>query len=178
MSYAISKDAEISCSKDCWFKITPKGNKKIKTLEDELNKIKEKYHSVNSKYEQIAKIVGADTDESNGVVSLIELMCVRERDVGRDANYSLSLIRTEVYRNRTINTQTFAFDKTTLELYKHIQKYFRVVGIYNGKINGEQQATCSAVRQFQAEHKLKVDGIIGEQTLSAMERAFEEARSH
>ena len=168
LSYAIFREAEISSSKDCWLKITPKGNGRIEELEENLAGMTEKYRSVSSKYEQIAKIVGADKKEGDGVVSAVELMCVRERETGRDTNYSLSVIRTEVYRARTVNTRSPAIDQTAIGLYKHIQKFFRAVGIYNGKIDVHQAATCSAVMQFQAEYGLEVDGIIGEKTLGAM----------
>ena len=178
LSYAISREAEISFSKDDWLKITPKGNERIKELEDRLARMEEESRSIRSKYEQIVKIVGANKKDGNGVVSTIEMLCARAREVGRDTNYSLSVIRTEVYRTRTINTRSLAIDQATVDLYMHIQKFFRVVGIYNGKIDGDQAATCSAVRQFQAEYGLDVDGIIGEKTFAEMERVFEEAKSH
>lgn len=178
MVYAIRRDAEISFSRDEWLRICPKGNERIKELEERLAKVLGEYRSVSSKYEQIVKIVGADKEDGHGVVSAIQLMYARSRKLERDTNYSLSVIRSEVYQTRTINTQSLAMDQTTLDLYVHIQNFLRSVGVYNGEIDGDQAATCSAVRQFQAEYGLDVDGIIGEKTLDVMERVFEEAKSH
>ena len=178
MVYAIRRDAEISFSRDEWLRICPKGNERIKELEERIAKVLGEFRSVSSKYEQIVKIVGADKEDGHGVVSAIQLMYARSRKLERDTNYSLSVIRSEVYQTRTINTQSLAMDQTTLDLYVNIQKFLRAVGIYNGEIDGDQAATCSAVRQFQAEYGLDVDGIIGEKTLAVMERVFEEAKSH
>lgn len=176
--YAIRRDAEISFSRDGLLRISPKGNERIKELEERLAKVLDEYRSISSKYEQIVKIVGADMENSDGVVSAIQLMYARFIDLKRDTNYSLSVIRSEVYRSRTINTQSLAMNQATVDLYIHIQKFFRAVGIYNGEIDGDQAVTCSAVRQFQAEYDLDVDGIIGEKTLAVMERVFEEAKEH
>jgi len=179
LGYAISRDAKISISKDRWLTITPKGNERIKELEERLAKLEEEHHIVSSKYARILKVVGADMkDGDNTAMEMITLMSVRSKELERDVKYSLSVIRTEVYRNRTINTQSLAMDQTVVDLYIHIQKFLRAVGIYNGQIDGDQAATCSAVRQFQAEYGLDVDGIIGEKTLAEMERVFKEAKSH
>jgi murein L,D-transpeptidase YcbB/YkuD len=195
MAYAISRDAEISFSKDKGLVICPKGNARIEELERNLaasvpvtkytdldaryQRLEAEYRSVSAKYAKILKVVGADVRNGDDTaLETITLMAVRSKELARDVNVSLSVIRTEVSRNRSIRTQSPADDQTTIDLYMHIQKFFRSIGIYTGPINGDQAATCLAVRDFQAKYGLDVDGKIGTQTLSAMEAVFDDAESH
>ncbi len=53
-----------------------------------------------------------------------------------------------------------------------IQTELQVLGYYHGRITGRMdRATRKAVKVFQAEHKLKVDGIPGKRTQRALEEA-------
>ena len=124
-------------------------------------------------------VAGVDLSEGEDVaIRMLEMLAVRSKEVERDMSVSLSVIRVEVMLGRTINTNSLAMDETRLGLHMDIQKFLRCLGIYNGEIDGEQVSTCRAVRQFQDKYGLDIDGIIGQNTLEAMEKAFEQAKSH
>ena len=191
LAYCISRDAEISFSKEKWLVISPKGNGRIEELEKKLDEsipiteynslkgrydtLEEQYRSVTAKYGKILGIVGADVKGGDdAALETIALMAKRTREFDSDVNLSFSVIRTYVFRNKSINTQSPADDESRRDLYKHIQKFLRCLGVYKGPINGKQATTCLAVRQFQTQSGLEVDGKIGQSTLSTMQEMFEE----
>ena len=108
----------------------------------------------------------------------LEMLAARSREIEPDMSVALSVIRLEVTRGRTINTNSRAMDEKRRDLYMDIQKLLRCIGVYNGEIDGEQTSTCHAVKNFQEAHGLVPDGIIGQKTLVSMEEAFEKAKSH
>ena len=108
----------------------------------------------------------------------LEMLAARSREAERDMRVSLSVIRLEVIRGRTINTNSRDMDETRRGLYMDIQKFMTCIGIYNDEINGKQGDTCGAVKKFQKKYGLVDDGIVGQRTLAAMEKAFEKAKSH
>ena len=193
--YAVSRDAEIIWSKDGVVRIIPQGSERIKELEqlllksvskDEHQRLEGRYRLLENEY-LIARsrvnrlLAAAGVDLSKGedtAIRKLEMLAARSKEFERDMSVSLSVIRNDVTRGRTINTNSLAMDDTTRGVYMDIQKFLRCIGIYNGKIDGNQASTCDAVRKFQDKHGLIVDGIIGQNTLAAMEKAFEEAKSY
>lgn len=195
--YSILRDAEISLSRNWrvgWLRINPKENQRIMELEKQLansvdiarhNKLQqqhyrleEEYRRLRSEYSNIAKIVNADNHDADAMAQKITLLAARSKQLERDVRLSVSVVRSEVFRGRSINTNRPSIDEKTRELYAHIQKLLCLLGVYNGEIDGDQATTCYAVRKFQREYGLKDDGIIGHRTFDTMERAFEEAKSH
>ena len=193
--YAVSRDAEIVWSKDGVVSIIPQGHKRIKQLEKLLNRSvsKDEYQKLNahcdhleneyriarSRVSRLLAAAGADISKGEDVaIRKIEMLAARSKDIERDMNVSLSVIRIEVIRGITINTNSNDMDETILGLNMDIQKFLSCIGLYNGEIDGTQAATCDAIRQFQKKYQLKVDGIIGKKTFAVMEEAFEEAKSH
>lgn len=193
--YVVSRDAEIMWSKDGGIRIIPQGSRRIKQLEkvlsqsvskDEYERLQARYTHLESEYEiarsrvnRVLVAAGCDLSQNeDAAIRKLEILAARSKATERDMSVCLSVIQLEVTRGRTINTNSRAMDKTTHGLYMDIQKFLRCIGVYNGEIDGNQVATCRAVRRFQEESGLAVDGIIGEYTLAAMERAFEQAKSH
>jgi peptidoglycan hydrolase-like protein with peptidoglycan-binding domain len=65
-----------------------------------------------------------------------------------------------------------ALDTEESEATKHIQSMLSDLGYYTGDINGKYDtATEDAVKAFQEEQGLDVDGIVGPKTLAALEDA-------
>lgn len=193
--YAVSRDAEIIWSKDGVVRIIPQGSVRIKQLEklllgsvskDEYQRLEARYSHLENEYRIACSRVGrllaaAGVDLSKGedaAIRKLEMLAARSKEAERDMNVSLSIIRIEVMRGRTINTNSSAMDEMKLGVYMDIQKFLRCIGVYNGEVDGNQATTCDAVRQFQEKYGLVVDGIIGQNTFAAMEKAFEEAKSH
>lgn len=193
--YAVHRDAEIIMSKDGLVSIIPKGSDRIKQLEqllsqsvskDEYKRLQGRLKNLEnenrierSRVSRLLAVAGVDLSEGEDVaIRRLEMLAVRSKEVERDMSVSLSVIRVEVMLGRTINTNSLAMDETRLGLYMDIQKFLRCLGIYNGEIDGEQDSTCRAVRHFQDKYGLDIDGIIGHNTLAAMEKAFEKAKAH
>jgi len=193
--YAVSRDAEIIWSKDGVVKIIPQGSMRIKQLEkllfgsvskDEYQRLEARYNHLESEYRIVCSrvnrlLAAAGVDLSKGedvAIRKLEMLAARSKKTERDMNVSLSTIRIEVMLGMTINTNSHDMNETILGLYMDIQKFFKCIGVYNGKIDGDQAATCQAVKKFQKKYGLKEDGIIGPNTFSAMKQAFEEAKSH
>lgn len=58
------------------------------------------------------------------------------------------------------------------EKVSQVQTLLNQQGFYNGSINGVfDQSTRSAVMAFQRSHKLRVDGIVGRQTITALSKS-------
>ncbi len=193
--YAVSRDAEIVWSKDHVVRIIPLGSERIKQLQLLLNQSVsgDEYQRLKARYEQLDKeyriacsrvtrlLVAAGIDLSRGedaAVRKVEMLAARSKVADGDMSVSLSVIRLEVMKGGTINTNSRATDGARGGLFMDIQKFLRCVGTYNGEIDGDQDATCRAVKQFQEKCGLGADGIIGRNTLAAMEKAFEDAKSH
>lgn len=193
--YAVWRDAEIIRSKDGMVRIIPKGSGRIEHLEellsqsvskDEYQRLKGRYSLLENEY-QIARsrvsrlLAAAGVDLSGGedtAIRKLEMLSARSKEAERDMSVSLSVIRLEVTRGITINTNSRDMDETRRGLYMDIQKFLRCIGVYNGEIDGNQADTCRAVKRFQKKYGLKDDGIIGQKTLAAMEKAVEEAKSY
>lgn len=193
--YAVSRDAEIIWSKDGVVKIIPQGSEHIKKLEklllnsvskDEYQRLEAHYSLLENEYRiacsrvnRLLAAAGVDLSKGEDVaIRKIEMLATRSKVADRDMNVSLAIIRLEVMRGQTINTNSKAMDDMKLGVYMDLQKFLRCIGVYNGKIDGNQAATCDAVKQFQKKYRLNVDGIIGQRTLAAMEKAFKQAKSH
>ena len=64
--------------------------------------------------------------------------------------------------------KTHSSKKTITQVQQELNK----LGYYKGDINGVlNEETSTAVKTFQAEHKLKVDGIPGKKTRKALHQA-------
>ncbi|MFA5238548.1 MAG: peptidoglycan-binding domain-containing protein [Phycisphaerae bacterium] len=191
--YAISRDAELSFSKDKWLTITPKGSAQIQELKQkvdnsvsvaEYNKLENKYQKLEKEHQelsrklnQIEQSVLPTAENDQAIVPRIQLLCFRARDLDQNIEYSYSVIRSEITRNGTINTKRPAKQQERKDLYQHIQKCLSSIGAYNGECNGDQSVTCNAVMDFQASNKLMVDGIIGKNTWKAIEKNFEKEKA-
>jgi murein L,D-transpeptidase YcbB/YkuD len=192
---AVFRDAEISFSKAGVVTIVPKGNKRIEQLEKLLNNSvsKDEHQRLRASYDhlydewQIARsrvtrllaAAGADLSKGEDVaVRAIEMLAARHKQVQNDMYVCLATIRNEVNVGRTINTNSSDMNETRCGLYMDIQKFLTCVGAYTGRVDGNQPCTCNAVKEFQRKSGLSDDGIIGRKTFRAMERAFEDAKSH
>jgi len=195
LAYAVSRDAEIIRSKDGLIRIIPNGKDRIKQLEGLLSEsvTRDQYKRLQADYKRLEKdlqiargqvnrllrAAGADLSEGEDVaVRKIMMLAGRSRKAERDMSVSLAVIRREVALGGTINTNSRAKNGLDPGLFMEIQKLLRCIGAYNGEIDGDQAATCRAVRQFQKKSSLKDDGIIGKKTLEVLEKAFEAAKSH
>lgn len=193
--FAVWRDAGIIFSKDGVVRIIPQGSGRIKQLEklllqsvskDEHQRLEARYTYLEKEYQIVCSrvsrlLAAAGVDLSKGedvAIRRLEMLAARSKEVERDMSVSLAVIRYEVMRGRTINTNSRAMDETRRGVYMDIQKFLRCIGVYNGEIDGNQVTTCRAVRKFQEKYGLTVDGIIGQNTFAAMEKAFEAAKSH
>lgn len=193
--YVVSRDAEIIRSKNGVLRIIPQGSGRIKQLEQLLSQsvskdehmrlkaqfthLEKEYQIASSRVSRLLAAAGVDLSEGEDVaIRRIEMLAVRSKAVERDMGVSLSVIQLEVMRGRTINTKSIAIDNTSRGVYMDIQKFLRCIGVYNGEIDGNQADTCRAVKEFQKKYGLTDDGIIGQKTFAAMEKAFKAAKSH
>lgn len=190
--YVVSRDAEIIWSKDGVVRIIPQGSGRIKQLEqllfqsvskDEHQRLEARYTHLEKEYQiacsRVSRLLsasGVDLTEGEDVaIRRIEMLAVRLKVLEHDMSVSLAVIRNQVSVGRTINTNSIS---TIRGVYMDIQKFLRCIGLYNGEIDGKQASTCSAVKKFQKKYGLTDDGIIGQNTLAAMEKAFKSAKSH
>jgi len=72
-------------------------------------------------------------------------------------------------RNRSHTTRAFAAPQPTPERYKEIQQALASKGYYTGEANGQWGAeSVDALKRFQADQNIAVDGKIGSLSLIAL----------
>ena len=70
------------------------------------------------------------------------------------------------------------FGYLNLETLEGVQEALKKLGFEPGKVDGRDGPnTREAVRQFQAQATIKVDGIVGDETRGALVVALEQAQS-
>lgn len=174
------------------FTIIPKGQSRIEELEKKLKEsvtlseynklenyveqLEKENRNFQLKYIKLKNASGANIEESDD--NVVKRMYTLMSNISRaeeNIEYSMVTIRNKLDLNVTVNTNSKAMN---LELSKHIQKVLKSLGIYNGEIDGDQIETREAVIEFQTKFGLSVDGIIGDNTYSAMRCAIDEAKNH
>jgi murein L,D-transpeptidase YcbB/YkuD len=193
LCYVVARDAEVTVlSKEGLIKIVPEGKERLGELEERVGQLEERlgnsvskeaytqlverynrarkeYETVSDELGKVEKIVSGVKADKPGVVSKVALLRARAGDFESDVQYSFAVIRTAVERDGSINTTKAADDEGRKALYRHVQKCMSAVGAYVGACEGGQVETYNAVMKFQEQNGLGVDGIIGRQTLGALE---------
>ena len=200
LCYVVARDAEVMLlSKEGWIKIVPEGKERLGELEERVGQLEERlgnsvskeaytqlverynrarkeYEAVSNELGKVEKIVSGIKGNKPGVVSKVALLRARAGDFESDVKYSFAVIRTAVERGGSINTTKAADDEGRKALYGHVQKCLSAVGAFSGACEGGQVKTYNAVMKFQEQNGLSVDGIIGKQTLAALEAKFGEEK--
>jgi peptidoglycan hydrolase-like protein with peptidoglycan-binding domain len=75
-----------------------------------------------------------------------------------------------------INTALDEKSNARKDLYRQIQTILNVIDAYEGPIRSDKASTLAAVKAYQTQNKLTVDGKIGIKTFMTMIKAFQQKR--
>ncbi len=106
----------------------------------------------------------------------IETVCQEHARVNPTNVAALLAVLAEIQQHGTINTALDAKQSSRQFLYKQIQVLLQAIGSYSGDITGAQTNTLMAVKAFQTENQLKVDGKVGLKTYMGMAKRFARER--
>lgn len=106
----------------------------------------------------------------------IETVCREHARVNPTNVAALVAVLVEIQQHGTINTALDAKQSPRQFLYKQIQVLLQAIGSYSGDITGAQTNTLMAVKAFQTENQLKVDGKVGLKTYMGMAKRFARER--
>jgi murein L,D-transpeptidase YcbB/YkuD len=160
------------------------------TVQDLRNKLKSndtRYQSLQKKNQKLTREVDVAIrlDElpqqvkgkhSAEVIEKITTLCKESQDVNRINVGALLTVLREIQQQDVINASLEAQEETRQSLYKKIQVVLHAIDSYSGPITNEQGKTLQAVKDFQAQNGLKVDGKIGLKTFMRIVEQFEVRR--
>ena len=120
-----------------------------------------------------AQVRGATPSQCLGK---IKRLCDVIQQVNQDNVSALLAVLVEIQKNGVINTALDAKTPARQTLYRQIQTILNQIDAYNGPIRSDKTSTLAAVKAYQTQSKLKVDGKIGIQTFMTMVHAFQTKR--
>ncbi|NQV31961.1 MAG: peptidoglycan-binding protein [Phycisphaeraceae bacterium] len=109
-------------------------------------------------------------------ISKIQRLCDVAQKVNQDNVSALLAVLVEIQKNSVINTALDAKSASRKALYSRIQTILNQIDAYNGPIRSDKTSTLAAVKAYQTQNKLKVDGKIGINTFMTMVKAFQTKR--
>jgi len=106
----------------------------------------------------------------------IKAICNTTLQVNQANVSALLAVLVEIQKNGVINTALDAKTPARQTLYRQIQTVLTEIDAYRGPILSDKTSTLAAVKAYQTQSKLKVDGKIGIQTFMTMVQAFQQKR--
>ncbi len=110
------------------------------------------------------------------VIKKITTLCKESQDVNRINVGALLTVLREIQQQGVINASLEAQEEPRQSLYEKIQVVLHAIDSYPGPITSTQDETLQAVKDFQAQNGLKVDGKIGLKTFMRIAEQFEVRR--
>ena len=107
------------------------------------------------------------------IISKINIICKEIRNVNRLNVGALLAVFREQQKQSVINTALPANNDSRRILYKQIQVVLNAIGSFSGPVTDKQKDAFEAVKNFQRQNKLKVDGKIGLKTFIRIVELFE-----
>lgn len=109
-------------------------------------------------------------------IGKIQRLCDTTQQVNQDNVSALLAVLVEIQKNSVINTALDAKNAARKALYSQIQTILSQIDAYDGPIRSDKTSTLAAVKAYQTQNKLKVDGKIGINTFMTMVKAFQTKR--
>ncbi|MCF7973526.1 MAG: peptidoglycan-binding protein, partial [Phycisphaerae bacterium] len=106
----------------------------------------------------------------------IQDLCDAVQQVNQANVSALLAVLVEIQKNSVINTALETKDPARETLYHQIQTILNQIDAYAGPIQSDQPSTLAAVKDYQTQNHLKVDGKIGINTFMTMVQSFQEKR--
>lgn len=114
------------------------------------------------------------SQSNDNALAKIQALCqARQQLNSRNVGALLSVFQ-ELQSKGVINTGLAAPDEKRQALYTQIQILLQAIKVLDGPINGQGPDTLRAVKRFQAQRQLKVDGKIGMKTFSQVVAKFKQ----
>ena len=101
-------------------------------------------------------------------ISNIRSRCDQTTGIQPETFTSLFNLLAELQDNGVIHTGYVVDTPKRADLYRDIQQCLKAIDAYQGLVNGDQKTTESAVKAFQTQRGLAVDGKIGMKTFQSM----------
>jgi peptidoglycan hydrolase-like protein with peptidoglycan-binding domain len=109
-------------------------------------------------------------------ISKIQRLCDVTQQVNQNNVSALLSVLVEIQKSSVINTALDAKSNARKDLYRQIQTILHVIDAYEGPIRSDKASTLTAVKAYQTQNKLTVDGKIGIKTFMTMIKAFQQKR--
>lgn len=114
--------------------------------------------------------------QTNGqTLEKIQALCRATQQVNHTNVGALLAVFQEIQNNGVIYTGLEAKDEKRKALYAQIQILLKAIEVSDGPVNGQGPDTLRAVKDFQTQKQLKVDGKIGSKTFLQVVADFESA---
>lgn len=154
--------------------------RKMRSAQTQINRLERDNTQLKQKAERLLRTDQLPT-QVRGVtpiqcMSKIRALCDAAEQVNQDNVSALLAVLVEVQKNGVINTAVDAKSETRKDLYSQIQTILSQIDAYNGPIRSDKTSTLAAVKAYQTQNKLKVDGKIGIKTFMTMVTTFQENR--
>ncbi len=107
-------------------------------------------------------------------ISKIRKLCDVTGKVNQNNVSALLSVLVEIQKSGVINTALDAKTASRKTLYRQIQTILNQIGAYAGPTRSDKASTLAAVKAYQTQNKLMVDGKIGIKTFMTMVKAFRE----
>ncbi len=120
-----------------------------------------------------AQVRGITTSQC---ISKIQTLCDASQKVNQDNVGALLAVLVQIQKNGVINTALDAKTASRKTLYRQIQTILNQIDAYAGPIRSDRASTVAAVKAYQTQKKLKVDGKIGINTFMTMVQSFQAKR--
>jgi hypothetical protein len=109
-------------------------------------------------------------------ISKIQRLCDVTQQVNQNNVSALLAVLVEIQKSSVVNTALDAKSNARKDLYRQIQTILHVIDAYEGPIRSDKASTLAAVKAYQTQSKLQVDGKIGINTLMTMVKTFQQKR--
>jgi hypothetical protein len=109
-------------------------------------------------------------------LSKIQTLCSASQKVNQDNVGALLAVLVQIQKNGVINTALDAKTASRKTLYRQIQTILDQIDAYAGPIRSDKASTLAAVKAYQTQNKLKVDGKIGINTFMTIIQSFQAKR--
>jgi hypothetical protein len=109
-------------------------------------------------------------------ISKIRTLCDASQKVNQDNVGALLAVLVQIQKNGVINTALDAKTASRKTLYRQIQTILNQIDAYAGPIRSDKTSTLAAVKAYQTQNKLKVDGKIGINTFMTIIQSFQAKR--
>jgi hypothetical protein len=150
---------------------------KNKQLQAQCASLQRKHSGLNRKISQLivpetlpAQVRGKTKAQS---LEKIRTLCSTAQQLNPRTVGALLAVLQEIHENGVIYTGLEAKNEARKTLYTQIQILLNTIKVFNGPITGKGPDTLKAVKNFQTQRQLKVDGKIGIKTFVQIAADFE-----